>query len=355
MAFGDEETQTLLHSVRRFAGEALAADALRDDRYPFVPHNPLPLQRALALGLDGLAPGSGGGAVLLARTLELCAQAEAGHSLCLLVQLLARACLPAASAAESGDTSYAFPVYEDPEEPAPIRARPCPTGYVLDGELSTVSCAPVATCLLVPAHVEPEDRTGLFLVQRATPGVQVGEPLVLLGLRACPAADVRLEGVQLPAAARLDAELGPIVEQLRPGVVALCLGVLRASHARALEYACQRHQGKRRIIEHHMVQELLAYMQSTLDLGALALERACTLLDTTPSALRGGELLSLQELISERVATATSHGVQVLGGNGYMHDYGQEKLMRDAAQLRSVFGSSATRRLRIITRRLAAT
>jgi len=45
--------------------------------------------------------------------------------------------------------------------------------------------------------------------------------------------------------------------------------------------------------------------------------------------------------------------VQILGGYGYMKDYGQEKRMRDAKQIQAVFGSSPTRVQRIIDRRLA--
>mgnify|MGYP003407603704 CR=1 FL=1 len=58
MALGSDETQTLLRSVRRFADEALAPDALRDDRFPFSPWNPEPHRLALGLGLDALEVGT---------------------------------------------------------------------------------------------------------------------------------------------------------------------------------------------------------------------------------------------------------------------------------------------------------
>jgi alkylation response protein AidB-like acyl-CoA dehydrogenase len=45
-------------------------------------------------------------------------------------------------------------------------------------------------------------------------------------------------------------------------------------------------------------------------------------------------------------------GVQILGGYGYMHDYGQEKRMRDAKQVQAIFGPHAVKQMDILTRKL---
>jgi alkylation response protein AidB-like acyl-CoA dehydrogenase len=54
--------------------------------------------------------------------------------------------------------------------------------------------------------------------------------------------------------------------------------------------------------------------------------------------------------ISEMACSATSEGVQLLGGNGYMKDYGQEKRMRDAWQARSLLGMSGLKKMKYIER-----
>jgi alkylation response protein AidB-like acyl-CoA dehydrogenase len=66
----------------------------------------------------------------------------------------------------------------------------------------------------------------------------------------------------------------------------------------------------------------------------------------------GTGALSIQELLTTAVSRAVTDGVQILGGYGYMREYGQEKRMRDAKQLQAVFGSSPVRSLRILERRL---
>lgn len=40
----------------------------------------------------------------------------------------------------------------------------------------------------------------------------------------------------------------------------------------------------------------------------------------------------------EAAVAGTTDGVQILGGYGYMEDYGQERRMRDARQLASLLG-----------------
>jgi alkylation response protein AidB-like acyl-CoA dehydrogenase len=54
--------------------------------------------------------------------------------------------------------------------------------------------------------------------------------------------------------------------------------------------------------------------------------------------------------ISGLACGATSEGVQLLGGNGYMKDYGQEKRMRDARQASSLLGMSGLKKMKFIDR-----
>ncbi len=49
-------------------------------------------------------------------------------------------------------------------------------------------------------------------------------------------------------------------------------------------------------------------------------------------------------------ADATTDGIQVLGGYGYMKDYGQEKRFRDAKQIQSLMGITHLRRLEFMQR-----
>lgn len=54
--------------------------------------------------------------------------------------------------------------------------------------------------------------------------------------------------------------------------------------------------------------------------------------------------------VSEMACNVTSDGIQVLGGNGYMHDYSQEKSFRDARQIQALMGLAPMRKLAYIER-----
>jgi alkylation response protein AidB-like acyl-CoA dehydrogenase len=54
--------------------------------------------------------------------------------------------------------------------------------------------------------------------------------------------------------------------------------------------------------------------------------------------------------VAEMACRATTDGVQVLGGNGYMKDFGQEKRMRDAKQVQCLLGRAPVRKMDFIDR-----
>jgi alkylation response protein AidB-like acyl-CoA dehydrogenase len=54
--------------------------------------------------------------------------------------------------------------------------------------------------------------------------------------------------------------------------------------------------------------------------------------------------------IGEMASRAAQDGVQLLGGNGYTKDYGQEKRMRDARQAQCLLGMVPLRKMDYISR-----
>ena len=52
--------------------------------------------------------------------------------------------------------------------------------------------------------------------------------------------------------------------------------------------------------------------------------------------------------IHELACEVVTDGIQVLGGNGYMKDYGQEKRYRDARQVQALLGIAPLKKIGII-------
>lgn len=368
-----QDIQAFAELAQRFAEKDVVPRVLEDDRYPFSDFNAQLWRTAASIGLSDLVlpealGGLGQGVRALSSIVEAVATEDGSAAALLLSQAFARSVLaelgPEATAraalAPSHDAEaplLASPLYCDPEDlPRTLRASRAGDGYRLEGRLDYLACLPVAKTAIAPACVDGEERLALFAIDLATAGLGVGEPVLSLGLRACPAADLRAEGAPVPPAARLGGDdaataYARVAERYRVPLVAICLGVLRGSYDLALSYALERRQGGKRVVEHDMVRRMLSGMAAWIDLGGAALARACDLVEEGHLPSRS-ELLSIQELVTTAVTRSASDGVQALGGNGYMHDYGQEKRMRDAKQLQVVFGAAAARRQRIIERRL---
>jgi alkylation response protein AidB-like acyl-CoA dehydrogenase len=78
----------------------------------------------------------------------------------------------------------------------------------------------------------------------------------------------------------------------------------------------------------------------------LCLAQCCRAPDTRAGASDGGSATAL--LVHEMAAEVVTDGVQVLGGNGYMKDYGQEKRYRDARQVQSFLGAHGPKKLALL-------
>ena len=363
-----EEIEAIRRTAERFAHQDLAPNALERDRYPFTGFDIRVVDAAAAVGfLVPTLPESHGGLGLglahLAVILRALAARDASLALLIFVQSLAGRFLaevfPAGPDFELTRPTNAarlvgLPVYEDPEElPGGVKAETCPDGCVLTGRLDYVAVLPEARTILVPALLE--DRPCFFLVDRDWDGVICSDPVVSLGLKGCPTADLVLDRVQVPGERCLAPEAAKIYAQLadryRAPLAALALGLLEGCYQAAQNYARERRQAKKMIVEHDMIRNMLSRMKAWIDLGDLSIPQACLLADQE-ARVDGSAWLSLQELFTSAVTRATTDGVQILGGYGYMKDYGQEKRMRDAKQLQAVFGSSLVRTLRILEKSL---
>jgi acyl-CoA dehydrogenase len=231
--------------------------------------------------------------------------------------------------------------------------------YVLNGSKVWISNAPLAGMFVIFAKTDAEaGHRGIsaFFVDRATPGLAVGQPLGKLGQRAGPAAEVFLDDVEVPASALIDGEGAgflvamKVFDRSRPLIAALGVGLMQRCLDEALEYAKTRHTMGRPIIEHQAIGHKLADMALRLEAARLLVHQAAWLLDS-------GRRNTLQAAYAKTFAAdnamwAATEAVQVFGGMGYSTDYPVEKLFRDAKVLQIYEGTSEIQR-NIIARELS--
>lgn len=210
-------------------------------------------------------------------------------------------------------------------------------GIFVTGRINFLWGVPGASFFLVSAQSEGE---GVFsLVSSEDNGVSIEEKHKRIGLRCCRSSSVVLNGVSLDP--RLFMNL-PLLEyeKVRETSWGTSLGLLGAvacgnaqgAFARALAYAGERYQGGDMLINHTLIQGMLGEMlAATLSAKALT-DRA---LQGLPSS--GAWRPSLAKAWAARAGEKVcSDAMQVLGGYGYMRDFGIEKRLRDAKMLCTV-------------------
>jgi acyl-CoA dehydrogenase len=247
--------------------------------------------------------------------------------------------------------------------------------WVLNGRKVFITNGGIAGVHVVVAAVDPDLGTrgqASFVVPKGTPGLQAGKKEKKMGIRASHTAEVILEDVRVPSECllggeeRLEAKLAraragersrssvalKTFEATRPLVGAQALGIARAAFEFALQYAKERRQFGRPIIENQAIAFKLADMAVEIEAARGLIWRALW------ESRNGGEFKkaegSMAKLKAGEVAVkVTDEAIQICGGYGYIRDFPVEKWHRDAKIYTLFEGTSEIQRL-VISRALSS-
>jgi acyl-CoA dehydrogenase len=247
--------------------------------------------------------------------------------------------------------------------------------WVINGQKVFITNGGIAGVHVVVAAVDADlgaRGQASFVVPPGTPGLRQGKKERKMGIRASHTAEVLLEDVRVPSEClmggqqRLEERLAraragqggrsavalKTFEATRPVIGAQALGVARAAFEFALDYAKQRRQFGRPIIEHQAIGFKLADMATEIEATRALIWRSLW------EGRNGGQFKraegSMAKLKAAEVAVkVTDDAIQICGGYGYCRDLPVEKWHRDA-KIYSIFeGTSEIQRL-VISRALAA-
>ncbi len=261
---------------------------------------------------------------------------------------LATQCLGAYALSEAGAGSDAFALA--------TRAVPAQGGYRLEGRKLWITNALEAGLFIVFATLDPAAGyrgVTAFLVERSTPGLEVGKKEDKLGIRASSTCELILQNCFVPDAALLG-ETGQgykiAIETLnegRIGIGAQMLGLAAGALAAAIGYARQRRQFGQPIAEFQAVRFQLAEMHTELEAARLLVYNAARRRDAGLDFLREA---AMAKLFASRAAEhIASQAVEVLGGLGFTRDAGVEKLYRDA-KIGAIYEGTANMQLQTIAK-----
>jgi alkylation response protein AidB-like acyl-CoA dehydrogenase len=209
--------------------------------------------------------------------------------------------------------------------------------YVVNANKIFVTNGGVADTLIIFASVDPGDVKKGFsaiLVERGTPGFEVGLLENNCGMRANPVSSIVLTDCRVPRANLLGQEGGGFkiamaaLDTGRIGIAAQAVGIGQAGLDASLKYAKERVQFRVPIARHQAIQMMLADMGTMVEAARLLTLQAAHIKD------QGGELScpsAMAKLFAARTASeVVSMGVQIHGGYGYSRDYPIERYFRDA-------------------------
>lgn len=200
-------------------------------------------------------------------------------------------------------------------------------------------------------------RISALLVPTTSRGYNVTKVDHTMGQRASDHRQIFFEDCEVPADMMLGEEGHGChialanLEGGRIGDAAQSLGMARSACEIALRYARERQTFGRKIIDHQAVGFLLAGMTTGLQAAELMILHAARLGDDGRPALAEA---SVAKLFAIETAERVRHdAIQILGGYGYLEDFGVERIHRDVRVCKIYEGTSEIQRM-VINRQLAA-
>ncbi len=363
------ELMMLREMAREFAEKELVEGREERDNYPFGPPPDDLLAEAVKVGFFSIMlPEEMGGSArplsALCLVLQEICRVDASLGAAIFTHALAMEIIKRAGGSailedvSSTETSLskaliAFPSFDNPGETEPEAiAGKKGDSYEISGMVNYLVLGGLAKRALLAAKMKEGGGNSFFLVDLERDGVSISEPVLSLGLHACPSVDLslsRAKAMLIGEEGKGDLLFEEAVDRLSVAAAAMACGIIKGSFDDALQYCRERVQGGREIVDWSEVRMMLAGMAIRGKVAEMLVERASAAVDGEE---KGWQLASrAAALHTQQLAyEVTIDGVQLLGGNGYMKDYAQEKRFRDAEQLQALMGFTPLRKLKYIRR-----
>jgi acyl-CoA dehydrogenase len=246
--------------------------------------------------------------------------------------------------------------------------------WVINGQKAWATNGGIADVHVVIASVDRELGSrghAAFIVPPGTKGLEQGAKVRKHGIRASHTADVHLDDCRVPGSCllggkeKLDERLARVregkrgnsqaamqtFEASRPTVGAQAIGIARAAYEYSLDYAKERRQFGKAIIENQAIAFTLANMKIEIDAARLLVWRAAWMgRNQIPFTNAEG---SMSKVKAGEVATwVTERAIQILGGNGYTREFPVERMHRDA-KIYDIFEGTAEIQRLVISRAIS--
>lgn len=213
--------------------------------------------------------------------------------------------------------------------------------WVLNGRKLWITSATVADFFIVAAKTDPSLGTkgiDLFLVEKQTSGVSVGRRIDKLGTRGSETSEVILDQVCVPAQNLLANQAGEqgtgfrhlarTLSEIRAMTGALGVGVGQAALDASMQYAQQRSQFGKPIVQFQAIAHKLGWMGTQLEAARTLVYRSAWQITTgkTDAKLAAMAKYFATEMANQLADQAT----RIFGSYGFAMEYDAQRYFRDA-------------------------
>ncbi|HUX08392.1 MAG TPA: acyl-CoA dehydrogenase [Acidobacteriota bacterium] len=250
--------------------------------------------------------------------------------------------------------AYALSEAQSGSDAANVKTMAIPDGddYVLNGQKLWITNGAASDVVLVFAMTDKEKgHKGIncFIVEKGTPGFEVGKKEDKLGIRSSDTTELNFEDCRVPAANLLGKPgegfkvAMSTLDAGRIGIAAQAVGVGQASIDASIKFAKEREAFGKTISHFQAIQFYLADMQTKVDAARLLTWEASWKKDQ--GQRYGLEAAMCKTFASETAVDVALKAVQIHGAYGYSKEFPVERYMRDAKITEIYEGTNEIQRL----------
>ncbi len=226
--------------------------------------------------------------------------------------------------------------------------------YILNGNKMWITNGPDAETLVVYAKTDLQAGSkGItaFIIEKNFKGFSTAQKLDKLGMRGSNTCELVFENCEVPEENILGVENEGVcvlmsgLDYERAVLAGGPLGIMQSAMDMVLPYIHERQQFGKSIGEFQLVQGKIADMYTSMNACkayVYAVGAACDRGETTRQDAAGCILYA-----AEKATQVALDAIQLLGGNGYINEYGTGRLLRDAKLYEIGAGTSEIRRMLI--------
>ncbi|MCX8117702.1 MAG: acyl-CoA dehydrogenase family protein [Desulfobacterota bacterium] len=211
--------------------------------------------------------------------------------------------------------------------------------FVINGTKTFITNGLLADFFVVLCQTDPQAKPPYrgqctILVERGTKGLEATEIMPKMGIRMTSTAELSFSDVRVPLTHLIGEEnrgfyqVLEFFDESRIEIAAQGVGIAQGAFDRALEYAKQREQFGRKIVDFQVTQHKLADMATKVEVARLLTYKAAWNYD---QGRIDPKLTSMAKMFAGRVAVEVAdEAIQIFGGYGYITEYEVERFYRDA-------------------------